>query len=116
MSTPSENHKRLAIFARLSASASLSALGIALAAPASAQTVLPPVQVQGDQTGSYTATNSDLDKLPEPLLDTPISVTTLTSQLMDDRGVTNLNDALRNVPSITMEAGESSWAGNAPYI
>ena len=87
-----------------------------MAAPASAQTVLPPVQVQGDQTGSYTATNSDLDKLPEPLLDTPISVTTLTSQLMDDRGVTNLNDALRNVPSITMEAGESSWAGNAPYI
>ena len=49
-------------------------------------------------------------------MDTPVAVTTITRQLMDDRGVTNLNDAFRNVPSITLEAGESSWEGNAPYI
>jgi catecholate siderophore receptor len=112
----SENDKRLAIFARLMTGASITTLGLALAAPASAQTVLQPVQVQGEQAGSYTATNSDLDKLPEPLLDTPISVTTITQQLMDDRGDTNLNDVFRNVPSITLESNESSFMGNVPYI
>ena len=92
------------------------ASSLAFTASAWAQTELPPVQVQGNETGSYTATSSDLTKLTEPLLDTPISVTTITEQMMNDRGDTNLNDALRNVPSITLEAGESSWQGNAPYI
>ncbi|HEX3754732.1 MAG TPA: TonB-dependent siderophore receptor [Rhizomicrobium sp.] len=116
MSTRFENGGHLAIAVRLLAGTSLAALSIVLAQPALAQTALPPVQVQGEASGSYTATASDLDKLPEPLLDTPVAVTTVTRQLMDDRGVTNLNDALRNVPSITLEAGESSWQGNAPYI
>ena len=89
---------------------------LALATGAMAQTAVPPVQVEGQTGGGYTATNPDLGKLTEPLLDTPVAVTTVTRQLMDDRGVTNLNDAFRNVPSITLEAGESSWQGNAPYI
>lgn len=104
------------VAARLLTGTSLVALALVSAAPASAQTVLPPVQVQGGQTGSYTATNSDLAKLPEPLLDTPVSVTTITQQLMTDRGNTNLNDALRNAPSITLQSNESSWMGNAPFI
>ena len=85
-------------------------------APALAQTELAPVQVQGNGTGGYTAASSGLAKLPEPLLDTPISVTTVTQQLMSDRGDTNLNDALRNVPGITLQSNESSWMGNAPWI
>src|SRR5579872_3497438 len=95
---------------------SLAALAVTMAAPASAQTVLAPVQVQGEANGSYTSANSGLTKLPEPLLDTPISVTTITQQLMSDRGDTNLNDALRNAPSITLQSNESSWMGNAPFI
>ena len=63
-----------------------------------------------------TATNSDLVKLPEPLLDTPTSITTITQQQMSDRGDTNLNDVFRNVPSITLQSSESSWEGNAPWI
>jgi catecholate siderophore receptor len=93
-----------------------SAVILVLAAPALAQTTLSPLQVQAEQTGSYSATGSDLVKLQEPLQDTPISVTTITKQLMDDRGDTNLNDALRNVPSITLQSSESSWEGNAPFI
>jgi len=85
-------------------------------ASAMAQIALPPVQVTGAREGDYSATTPDLVKLQEPLLDTPISVTTITQQLMQDQGVTNLNDAFRNVPSVTMEAGEVSWQGNAPYI
>ncbi len=92
------------------------ALGLGFASSALAQTSLPPMQVQGQAAGSYTATSSDLVKLGEPLQDTPISVTTVTQQLMQDRGDTNLNDALRNVPSITLQSSESSWEGNAPFI
>ncbi len=116
MLTQSENCKRLTIVARLLMGSSLTTLGLTLAGPSLAQTALPPVQVQSEAAGSYTATGSDLGKLTEPLLDTPIAVTTITQQLMQDRGVTSLNDAFRNVPSITLEAGESSWQGNAPYI
>jgi catecholate siderophore receptor len=111
-----EKLRKLAIKGRLLAGTSLTTAGLMLAAPAAAQTELPALQVQGDEAGSYTATTSDLVKLPEPLLDTPISVTTISQQLMEDRGVTNLNDAFRNVPSITMEAGEMSWQGNNPYL
>jgi catecholate siderophore receptor len=92
------------------------ALSLGFAASAMAQTSLPPVQVQGEATGSYIATGSNLAKLMEPLQDTPVSVTTVTQQLMQDRGDTNLNDALRNVPSITLQSNESSWMGNAPFI
>ncbi|HWC63274.1 MAG TPA: TonB-dependent siderophore receptor, partial [Rhizomicrobium sp.] len=67
-------------------------------------------------TGAYAAPNSALPKLPEPLLDTPISVTTVTGQLMSDRGDTNLNDALRNAPGVTLASNESSFMGNVPYI
>ena len=92
------------------------ALGLTLAAPVSAQTVLAPVQVQGNGAGDYSAANSSLTKLPEPLQDTPISVTTITQQLMSDRGETNLNDAMRNAPGITLASNESSFMGNVPYI
>ena len=81
-----------------------------------AQTELAPVQVQGNGTSDYTAANSGLTKLPEPLLDAPVTVTTVTQQLMSDRGDTNLNDALRNAPGVTLASNESSFMGNVPYI
>lgn len=108
-------HRDAVLTARLLIGTSAAVLAL-VPAPAMAQIALPPVQVTGAQGGDYSATTPDLVKLQEPLLDTPISVTTITQQLMQDQGVTNLNDAFRNVPSVTMEAGEVSWQGNAPYI
>ena len=102
------------VAARFLMGSSLASIGLALAAPAFAQTELSPVQVEGAATG-YTAP-SGLTKLSEPLLDTPVSATTVTQQLMQDRGNTNLNDALRNVPSITLQSNESSFIGNDPFI
>ena len=104
------------VHATLLAGVSLTTLGLALATPVLAQTELSPVQVQGNGTSDYTAANSNLTKLPEPLLDTPITVTTVTQQLMSDRGDTNLNDAMRNAPGITLASNESSFMGNVPYI
>ena len=112
----SQYESRAPMAARLLLGSSLATLGIIFAAPALAQTALPAVQVQGEGVSGYAATNSGLSKLPEPLLDTPITVTTVTQQLMSDRGDTNLNDALRNAPGITLASNESSFMGNVPYI
>jgi catecholate siderophore receptor len=45
-------------------------------------------------------------KYPEPLLDTPQSISVVTSEVMRDQNATNLRDVLRNVPGITIQAGE----------
>lgn len=116
MFTTSEYSSRPRLLLGVSAAALGAAFGLALSAPAMAQTALPPVQVTGSQTGSYTAPSSDLVKLQEPMLDTPITVTTITQQLMSDRGDQNLNDALRNAPGVTLASNESSFMGNVPYI
>lgn len=64
----------------------------------------------------YGADQVSLSKLPAPLQDTPQSVTIVTSELLRERGTTNLNDALRNTPGISLGAGEFSWQGNNPTI
>jgi len=57
-----------------------------------------------------------LSKLPQPVLDTPQTVTIVTSDLLEQRGTSNLNDALRNMPDISLGAGEFYWQGNNPTI
>ena len=59
---------------------------------------------------------SQISKLTESLRDTPQSIATLSRETLDERGVESLNDALRNVPGITLGAGEFSWQGNNPSI
>ena len=66
--------------------------------------------------GAYTMGQSTLTKFTEALQDTPQSISVLTEELLDDRGVMSLNDALRNVPGITLGAGEFTWQGNNPTI
>jgi catecholate siderophore receptor len=101
---------------RLLAGGSMLALLLA-AAPALAQesATLPDIQVQGSGSG-YNAVQPGLHKLSEPVLDTPTSIDTISGQVIQDRGATNLNDALRNAPGITLGAGEFLWQGNNPYI
>jgi len=74
------------------------------------------IVVQDTRGGAYRFDQSTVGKFTEPLLDTPQSVTTISSQLMEDRNVMSLDDALRNVPGITLGAGEFSWQGNNPTI
>jgi outer membrane receptor for monomeric catechols len=64
----------------------------------------------------YRDDDSALSKLSESLRDTPQSISTISKELLDDRGVMSLNDALRNSPGITLGAGEFSWQGNNPTI
>ena len=52
------------------------------------------------------------DKLAESEQNAPQSITVVTGQLMAAQGTTTLEDALRNVPGITLNAGEGAARGD----
>jgi catecholate siderophore receptor len=73
----------------------------------------PTVSVDSANTsGSYQSTQPTLNKLTQPMLDTPQSIDTVPRQLMDDQGVNTLRDALRNVSGISLGAGENASQGD----
>ena len=45
-------------------------------------------------------------KFTQPLLDTPQTVTVISKEVMEEQGATTLRDVLRNVPGLTITAGE----------
>ncbi|HXJ00734.1 MAG TPA: TonB-dependent siderophore receptor [Micropepsaceae bacterium] len=101
-----------------------SGLGLLYAFPAAAQTqtaAASPQQteqvlIEGQRPMDYAVQTPSVPKLTEPLVDTPQSIDTISEQLLKDRAVTNLNDAFRSVPSITIGAGEFKSLGNSPTI
>ncbi len=72
--------------------------------------------VEGEREQDYNVPVPSLSKLTEPLVDTPQSVDTISQALLKDRAITNLNDAFRNIPSITIGAGEFKSLGTSPTI
>ena len=50
--------------------------------------------------------------LPEKLLDTPQSINVIPAEVIREQGVGNLQDALKNVPGITLNAGEGGTHGD----
>ncbi|WP_283181061.1 TonB-dependent siderophore receptor [Pseudomonas svalbardensis] len=61
-----------------------------------------------EDTGSYTTgATTTATKLPLSIRETPQSVTVVTRQQMDDRGVTSVADALRNTPGVTSQKYDS---------
>jgi catecholate siderophore receptor len=52
------------------------------------------------------------DKLAEDELDTPQSITVVNQELMTAQSATRLEDALQNVPGITLNAGEGAARGD----
>ncbi|MGC1457788.1 MAG: TonB-dependent siderophore receptor [Steroidobacteraceae bacterium] len=74
----------------------------------------------GDETlqeVSVTGVRSLLrDKLGETALNAPQSVTVINSELIAAQGATRLEDALRNVPGITLNAGEGAARGDTVNI
>jgi len=51
------------------------------------------------------------DRLGEDPQDVPQSLTVITRELIEAQGLTRLEDALRNVPGITLNAGEGAARG-----
>jgi len=56
------------------------------------------------------------DKLADIPLNTPQSVTVINSELISAQGATRLEDALKNVPGITLNAGEGAARGDTVNI
>jgi catecholate siderophore receptor len=70
---------------------------------------LPPVVVQ-EQTTPYVVPQSSLSRFPEPLKDTPQSITVVPQRVIEEQAATTLRDALRNVTGIGINAGEGGGA------
>ena len=73
------------------------------------------VGVQSKDTVSVTSAVTDevsLSKFTEPLLTTAQSVTVVPQFVVKDEGVTTLRDTLRNVPGISLAAGEAGAQGD----
>jgi catecholate siderophore receptor len=67
-----------------------------------------------DVTTSVSSIN--MQQFPESLLDTAQTVTTVPQFVMQDEQSTTLRDALRNVPGVTMAAGEGGSQGDTLTI
>ena len=73
------------------------------------------VGVQSKDTVSVTSAVTDsvsMDKFTEPLLNTPQTITVVPQFVVKDEGVTTLRDTLRNVPGISLAAGEAGAQGD----
>jgi catecholate siderophore receptor len=46
------------------------------------------------------------NKYTQPILDTPQTITVISKEVMQEQGATTLRDVLRNVPGLTLTAGE----------
>ncbi|EIJ41274.1 TonB-dependent siderophore receptor [Beggiatoa alba B18LD] len=80
------------------------------------ETTLPEVNVQAtteSETADYAPTTTTVGgKVPMLLRDVPQSVTVINKAVMEAQGATDLTDALRNVPGITLSAGEGGVIGD----
>jgi catecholate siderophore receptor len=56
------------------------------------------------------------DKIPLSVRDTPQSVNIVSEQLLREQSVTRLEDALKNVPGVTLNAGEGAARGDTINI
>jgi catecholate siderophore receptor len=75
--------------------------------------LLPPLSVEGAAAGGpYNPGQLSLPKLTEPLLDVPQSVTVIPRQLIEDQANISLRETLRNVPGISIAAGEGGAQGD----
>ncbi|HTT98372.1 MAG TPA: TonB-dependent siderophore receptor [Rhizomicrobium sp.] len=64
------------------------------------------------ETVVVTGRKTDLDVLPKTILNTPQSINVVPAEVIQQQGVNNLQDALRNVPGITLNAGEGGTHGD----
>jgi catecholate siderophore receptor len=78
-----------------------------------ATTLVVGVQAKDSVSVTTSETNSvSLSKFTEPLIETPQSVNVIPQFVLQDQGVSTLRDTLRNVPGISLAAGEAGAQGD----
>lgn len=99
--------------ALLAAFAAPIAFPSAASAQVKAETTLPEIQVHDSaDNGDYATGVTSIGKTPTPIRDIPQSVTVINRAVLDAQGATTLTEALRNVPGITLGAGEGGVIGD----
>src|ERR1700685_1276935 len=100
---------RLAVKGALAGVASLSSFTAALG-----QQVPDNDKAQKDEieTVTVTAKRTTLDTLTAKVVNTPQSIDVIPHEVISQQGVTSLQDALKNVPGITLNAGEGGSHGD----
>lgn len=87
-----------------------SALGWRLTSPTQA---VVDVRVAGDTVSvSGAVPRIDSTKYVAPLVETPQSIQIIPRAVIEEQGATTLSEVLRNVPGITMQAGEGGGASS----
>ena len=89
---------------------SLGAASVAAVTGAFGQTASDPGKMV--ETVVVTGRRTSLDTLPQKILDTPQSINVVPLEVIREQGVGNLQDALKNVPGITLNAGEGGAHGD----
>lgn len=69
-------------------------------------TEMAEVIIEGTQEKIYKPDRVQTPKYTQPLRDIPQTITVVPQSVIQERGATSLRDVLRNVPGITMQAGE----------
>ena len=69
-----------------------------------------------DVLDSYKPEHANSPKRPEPLLDTPQTISVVPQKVIQDQNATNLRDILRNVPGVTIQAGEGGATPGDNFI
>jgi catecholate siderophore receptor len=69
--------------------------------------VLPDLTVEANRENSYKTEALSSQKYTVPLRDVPQSVIAVPKKVIEEQGATTLTEVLRNVPGITMNAGEN---------
>ena len=93
--------------------ASAASLGSAAVITAAfGQQVAANDQGKPSETVVVTDTRTNFDLLPDKILDTPQSIDVVPAEVIKEQGVTSLVDALKNVPGITLNAGEGGTHGD----
>lgn len=76
-----------------------------MAPPTPATTEMPEVLVTGEK-GGYNRENVSSKKYTTPIRNIPQTITVIPNEVMQDQGASSLRQVLRNVPGISMQAGE----------
>jgi len=82
--------------------------------PADAAVQLPPFAAEGlDGHSGYQGANWALPNLTQPAAGHPQSITVILHRLMKDQQTTAVRDTIRNVPGISLAAGEAARKSTA---
>jgi catecholate siderophore receptor len=127
ISTPERNSPSLSLAFHTAGAIGLCATGVAAGSAVLAQTATPDGVAPSDHAkpGGSTGVGELVvtgirpllgDKIPLAIKDTPQSVNVVPQKLLREQAVTRLEDALKNVPGVTLNAGEGAARGDTINI